>query len=241
MKTSPLAFNGIRYRNFFNRVIEGIEKIKIVNIINHGQNILSNPRSKLNLKGKEELNIKLYSGLNGKYGNYLKVDGRDDIIEIELMESNLFFLNVQDFWIKKIKFDIDFKKINDFNFEISFDNNKYFDFKINDLETFKVIPTDDGVSFVSNTHMNFLFNLLFNLADFKQAHYIEELQGEALNINKGSFDLYIKIFGKFFTVKVQDDFILVGDYNDKVLFKFKYNRGQIGPGFFDKIFTVVKK
>jgi hypothetical protein len=241
MKTSPLALDGIKYRNFFNRVMEGIEKVKITSIISHGQNILSNPRSRINFKGKEELNIKLYSSLNGKYGNYLKVDGRNDIIEVELKDSSLFFLNIQDFWIKKINYDIDFKKLNEVNFKISFDNRKFFDFIINDLESFKVIPLDKKVSFVSNTHMNFLFNLLFNLADFKQAHYIEKIQGDAVNLNKEKFDLYINLFGKFFTVKIEDDFILVGDYNDKVLFKFKYNQGQIEPGFFDKIFTVVKK
>jgi hypothetical protein len=239
--TNPTAPINIRYRNFFNRMIESIEKIKIIKIIGQGQNVLTNPRGTIKFDGEKESSLKLYSGLNGKYGQYLKVKGRNDIIEMKLEDSSLFFLNIQDFWIKKIKYEVDFKSLKNFDFQMSTNGNRYYQFRVNDLETFKVTTLDKKVSFISNTHINFLFNLLLNLADFKEAHHIEVIHPSE-KANKGEkIDLHIKLFKKHFSVGIEEDFITVRDYNSMVLYKFKYNQTQVDPSFFDKIFTVVKK
>ncbi len=82
-----------------------------------------------------------------------------------------------------------------------------------------------------------MFNLIFNLADFKSAHYVEEVYSDKVK----EADLIVKLLNKTLAISIKNDFIHITDLTNKLKYRFKYNQNQIKPGFFDKIFTVTKK
>ena len=85
--------------------------------------------------------------------------------------------------------------------------------------------------------MNFLFNLILNLADFNQALYVEQF-----NVSTDfEYKLKVTLLNKTLLLKILEESIVVIDMSDMLKFVFANKNAQVKPGFFDKIFTVQPK
>ncbi len=236
--TTPAAPSALRYLNIKLVLQNSLNNLKIKRIVSGGKNILTNLGSTIKIFHKQQdkpyLTLKMYRGLNNKFGTYLKSSKHDYIFVLENQNKSPFYFNQQDFWNKRIQYQVNFQQIKNFTFKLGHTGKKRYDFKVDDIETFEVLPKSKEVNFVSKVHINFLFNLLLNLVDFKQASYIEEV--EKLDIKR--FQLVVELFQKELWVNIGKRFIDVYDTNTKILFHYEYNSQQITPDFFNKIFTV---
>lgn len=231
----PKKPDQIKLKNLTNVLMDSIKKVKIKKVLDSKRNVLTNLSSEIMIEGNKSVVMKVFSGLNERYGKFLKVENQ--IFELSLKDNNLFFLNLQDFWNKRIEYSVEYHKLKEISFSLGFDASKYYKFKIPDLKKFKVKSNDNRVSFVSDVHMNFLFNLILNLTEFKQAKYVEVYKPSKVL----SQYLYIQLFEKTLGVKIKEDLIEVVDFNSNLKFLYKYNTQQIKTDFLDKIFTVKQK
>lgn len=239
--TQPIAPKSINYHNFKEKVFGKTKNIKIEKIIKKAQNILSNPASEVIIEGRKNIKLRLYAALNGVYGSFLKISGQDQILKLDGDNADIFSSSIQDFWVKKIPFEVNFNNLKKLSFKLKKEGaKKFYPFEVNDLESFEVSSKDKEINFISKVHMNLLFNLLFNLADFKEATSIERLESSTPKsfTKKG---IRVFIFEKKFQVWVEAGSIFVLDTKESLVFRFDNNKNQIPTDFFDKIFTVVKK
>jgi len=233
--TIPAAPEGIDYKEIKSIFESALNELKIKDIIKDGQHIISNPVAEITIFADTEMHMKLYASLNGKFGRYLKFRDGHEVYELSVNQENLFFLNVQHFWMKKLKIN---EKISDldelpFKLKIKSQGDSFFSFKINDFESFEVKAVSNNISKISQTHINLLFNLIFNLADFKEAVYID------WNLQKPRYEgIDLELFGRHFKISQTDQFLVVTDLEKMIEYNYKYNTQIIDADFFDNIFTV---
>jgi len=231
---NPKPPKKIKIKNIRKIISSGVKGLRVKKIINKGEMVLTDPMSKVKLFGEKVYLLTLYRKLNNKDGNYLRISGSDQILEVDLKKGNIFFINNQEFWDKTIDYGVVFSSLDRVDFTLRTQNaqNSY-PFFIDDLEEFIVKSEHKKVGFISKVHMNLLFNLLLNLTDFKEAKFIEE----RITPEADSLDLYVTIFKKSLGIKVGADFIKVYDLKSGLVYNYSYNTRQIRPGFFEKIFT----
>ncbi len=162
--------------------------------------------------------------------HFIAEDEKPFLFQVDFKKENPFDIHDQFFWDKRIAYDVDFNELKKINFDITLKGKSY-KFIINDLDTFEVTSEDKRISFISATHMNFLFNLIFNLVDFEQASYVVPSR---VLIEKDS-SIVIKIFEKVLIIKLKDQYIQVYDKKEDLSYYFKYNSKQIGLNFFSRI------
>jgi hypothetical protein len=237
--TEPKIYPEFKYLNLAKRFKQQFKSIKIKKVISNGKYVLTNLRSTIEIEDHESKKsmLKLFIGLNGKFGYFLKLDGHAGLLELDLSKKNIFFTSVQDFWNRKINYNLKFSEQKNIHFKLGKSAKKFYSFYIDDIEKFEIKTKNKQVNFISKVHMNFLFNVVLNLIDFKQAKYVERLT----KTNKETFDLHLKVFRKSLGIKLGKHLITVFDFESKIAYYFDYNTQQIKPGFFDKIFTVVNK
>ena len=174
---TPKAFPGLKLLPFKTTLFWQGQFEKLTRSISTGQNILSNPHSEIVLTFENEKQpriFQLFLGLNDKFGYYLKEKGTLHIYQVEGGEQGLFFSHQQSFWDKKIHYRESFADIKKLEFSLKRKDKKEYQFFVTDLQSFEVMSSIQDIRFIDKTRMNFLFNLLFGLTDFKQAKYIEK-------------------------------------------------------------------
>ncbi len=256
-RTQSIAVKSTRNRNFEIDLVKNeinphpLEKVEIKNLRKeidlafsnamalkwHREDkiVLTDKRSELIFKTVDE-KIKTYTlflGLNNRYGYYIKDHENQLVFELDKINAMGFFMNSQDFLNKAINYKTDFTNIDILKFSI-IKEQKEFEFFVDNLEKFEVKTKNPNINFISKTHMNFLFNLILNLADFRQAKYILE-QSKLDNP-----DLEINILDKTLKIKIESNEILVLDVKEGLLFHYAYNFNQVKPGFFRDLFNVEK-
>jgi len=235
--TKPSKFKNIKYKNMKEIMTYFFEKTLIEKLIVENKNVLSNPIGslKFNLRNSKVTTAKLFAGLNGKYGKYVKFSSIDYIFKLPDDSTQVFGLHVQDFWNKKFLLNVDFKKIKDFIFKLKIGEGKMYSFRVNDLKSFEIEKLDSAVTSINKNLMNFLFNLIFNLVDFKEADYIEKIEKS----EKGQ--LTLDIFQRKFSISLKPNKIEVIDLSERIKYHFKYNTQQLKEDSLKRIFTVNNK
>ncbi|MBD63947.1 MAG: hypothetical protein CME62_01970 [Halobacteriovoraceae bacterium] len=233
-KTIPQAPTPLEYRDLRKTVLDYFQKIQVLRVIASGQNYLSDQRSVLKIEGNQNFSLRYFSGLNEKFGKYIRIEGLDYIFEVEMEPRNIFFLSGNDFWLKNFHYSQSLSNLSTLEFSLAFGDENWKDFSIFDLENFKVKSLSNKVSF-SQVHINVLFNLLLNLVDFKEAVYVEKVGVNQIPQNDV---LSVKLLGKVMKVWVEEDFIKVIDTEYNLLYHFPDVGDQIKPGFFRSAFTV---
>lgn len=179
----------------------------------------------------------LYNTYNGRFGRYIHEVGSPYIYELIGIKTNLFYLNVQSFWDKTFIHNVDLNTLDQFIFDVSLENDKFFQFIVNDVRNkFTISSLEESVEF-DKTKMNFLFNLLFNLIDFKEADYIEE----NIILSQEHSSIRVKLFNKIYGISKNKNLITVVDHSLRIKFFFNYSSQELGETFFETIFTVGKK
>lgn len=233
-KMTPIPPKNIGTKSLNLELLTLIKRISVKRVITKPAKLLSNLRSTIEVKGNRELTYKLYAAYGEQFGYFLKVSDSTEITELKLEKKSLFFSNQQIFWNKKIDFKhINFSTTDSFKFTVRKDNQKHIEFEVKDIKKFEVSTNHSDVSNISDIHFNVLFNLLFNLADFKEAKYIVDGYSQ-----KHVYDLEVKLFDKVMLIKILPQKILVFDETNKQAFFFEYDKTQLPAGFFKQIFTV---
>lgn len=237
-QTIPVPYLGIEVKQTLDILNKLTEQIEVKSAIKSGINILSDERSTVILEGQnKKITAHFYLGLNGKYGQFIKFDDDDSIYEVGLPSENIFMSNVQLFWNKKFKYGIDFTKLKKLEFSLQNLKNEKIKFYVDDFETFKVKTSNKNVAFIDTVRMNFLFNLLLNLTEFKEAKFVQMIN-KKMGKEKG---LIIELFKKHFKVMINMNAIYVDDTIKGIRYVFENKTQEIQKGFFDKIFTVKNK
>ena len=124
--TNPEPFQSIRKKNLKKYFNFYLKQVFIKEIVQTEKNVFTNLVSEVNFGGsKSSTNIKLFAGLNGQYGKFVRISGDDRVYEIEDEGSEIFYSNVQDYWWKKFPINVDFKSIDSFEYEISLDHKNF--------------------------------------------------------------------------------------------------------------------
>lgn len=233
-RMSPLPPKSIEYYPLSDAFISLISRSSIEAVIPLGRNIVSHLISDIKIKGKQNnYDLKLYSSLNGEFGRYLKINNKKELYKLRLEKPNLFFSNMQDFWDKRQKIaKASLAGLKKLEFKMS-NAGEYFDFYVDDFESFSVKFDDKRVLAVSQTHINMLFNLLFNLVDFKSARYIQVGEGD-----DKKYMLSIKLLGEEYKLGFSKYHIEVYETSTSISYFYDYNTRLIGKQFFANIFTV---
>lgn len=237
-KTAPETFIKDQYLKFSKVLNKLASKIRVKRIITKGQHILTDKRSTLKFNHGSGLEkFELFIGLDKAYGKFIRFRGEPTIYEVELPVENIFFSSVQNFWDKRINYNTEFTALKRLDFSLQKNNEEKHSFYVDDLEKFIVKSDSDKISSIEKTRMNFLFNLILNLADFNQALYVEQF-----NVSTDfEYKLKVTLLNKTLLLKILEESIVVFDMSDKLKFVFANKNAQVKPGFFDKIFTVQPK
>lgn len=234
--TQPPVLKKLKYKRLSDVVSFLFSKTLAIGLITNGQNILTNEISSIEIESeKQNIRLKLFAGLNGQYGKYVKFEGDSFIYRLSDETPAIFQLFVQDYWNKKFLINQKLKGLSDFQFSLSLDGKKFYSFKVDDIKKFDFKSLDPKVYSINKNLMNFLFNLIFNLVDFKEASYVMEQQKDDSN------ELYLKIFKHKFGVRLEDQQIRVVDYTSKLIYIFKYDTQPLQATSLKRIFTVKEK
>jgi hypothetical protein len=132
---------------------------------------------------KYSLNV--YKKFGNENGYFLKTSLDNIIYQLKPEDAQYFFVNVQDFWEKKIV-----PKEKEYNFKITFFDGQTEEVKIQDKELFKVLPTTN--KFTENTIRALEFKRLIEFFKMEGNHITEvnESPSELLkkNILRVQFD-----------------------------------------------------
>ena len=237
--TYPKAYKKIKVKKLLTKLTGLLNQLIVSKIIENQKDLLSNELSRIELflDNNKKIVLKLYSSLNGRFSRYVQINDSDKIYEIEIKNPNIFLLNVQDFWNKKFVYDVDLSSLDQMKFEVSTNNNEFYTFIIKDIKNeFKIESLTNKVQ-PNQTHMNVMFNLLFNLLEFKEANYVEP----NIKIDNEMYNIKIKLLNKTLSIFKNKTLISVIDEETKVKYYFNYNTQVLDDDFFNRIFTVVVK
>jgi hypothetical protein len=236
--TSPKPYKGIEPKKLLEYTVHLLNKFMIKKRMTINSKLLSDEMGVVNLFfDDEQIEMKLYASYNGVFGRYLHMSNSIEIYELETISKNVFYMNIQDFWNKTFIFNENMQEIDSFGFELSSDNKIYNSFSISDAkEKFVIKSLSENVEF-TEFKINFMFNLIFNLVDFKEAKYIEE----NIDLQKEKSHLFLKLFNKTFSIYKNKNLITVVDHTLKIKYFFNYNSQPLGDSFFETIFTVGQK
>lgn len=231
--TKPTIPSSLSYKDIRNVFESYFKQIRVVEIIDRGQNILTDKMSQIAIESETPYVLKYFAGLNEQIGRYILVEGLEYIFRVEMEQDNVFYLSPHHFWLKKFQYNVDFQSLDKLNFELSFDGNSFFQFQVYDLANFKLRSLTSAT--FSQVHMNVLFNLILNLVDFSEATYVEPDKTEPPQDRK---ILYVKMLDARYAIWVDGKSIIVKDQKNGLNFYFSEQTGQITERFFSDIFTV---
>ena len=239
-KATPKPFKGLKLLNLQKNVSSYLLGLKTQELHLGGQFILSDPLSDVFVTMKQEkLILKLYSALNGRYGKFMKIKGDLRIYELEAGSDALFHNDIQAFWNKKFFQENEFLNIKAIEFELKKQQGAFTQFIIPNVQDFKAESLEDDLEINSNM-MNFIFNLMFNLADFSQPKYVNQLAWD--NQLYAEFDqIQLRLLGRHFKVILANAEVVVIDKKLELSYHFNFNTEQFPPQILQSIFTAKKK
>lgn len=147
-----------------------------------------------------------------------------------------FFQPDQSFWLKQFVIPEDVYAESSFSFALSSDREKYYLFKVEDVETFKISNSDAKIKSFDKNLMNFTFNLLLNATVFKEASYITKLEPTSTFFSD-TYVLTVKLFKKLFHVKIEGTKIEVLDQTLGLVYHFSDQNDQVTEETYQRIFT----
>jgi hypothetical protein len=139
--TNPPAPKGINYfeENWvsFHRFLSKLEGKSLY--YPGDMKLLDEVLSQLEVVDREgrKYSMEVYKRYGQENGYFLKTSLNNIIYQVKPEDAQYFFVNVQDFWEKRIG-----PKEKEYNFKITFYDGKSAEVKVQDKDLFKVIPTD---------------------------------------------------------------------------------------------------
>lgn len=224
---SPLPPEGVTIiKNTFKDLKELLKKISPLTLIEK-ENFKLSPTTEIIFKGEEEVHFLLYKSYKGREGFFLEISSYPDyLIELDAKELQFFYLTHQDFWSKKIHFDVDFEKLENIEFDFIFPKEKRTErFVIENFRTFK-ISSSKGFK-INEQSFNLIFNIIFGVDKFKKARLLGELHD--LKLKNKDFEIGIKILGRSFTIVVSHKQIFVIDDEKKYYLMYDFDLGELTP------------
>ena len=223
-ETIPAIVKGLKYHNLKMQVQNLINEVVHEGIAKEG--VLGEVISTIKFKDMtKSIEAKLYNQLDGRQGSYVKYDGSDWIYKLKDDSKNLFFMNVQDFWDKKVHYPIKVKELSRLDFAIGVSQENSYRFYVDDLERFEFKTQNTNIKNINIEHMNFLFHILFGLENFQQASRVDSIQNSSNGKNTSIF------------VKLLDVLLRLDFYSDQVVVVNLSENYQL---YFDTSFSRVK-
>lgn len=181
----------------------------------------------------------LYGKLNGKKGLYLSASWRPELIfELRERGSELFFENVQAYWLKKpFLGKSDLSELKSLNFSLGPDLKRLEEFEVEDLDAFEIKPKSAELKIIRPRLFNLVFNALFGSNSFEQAKYVNALSPAELKaaLSEATNKVYLKIFGKVFVFAATGGELALFDLEESAEFRYELPRtirSLAADGFF---------
>lgn len=215
----PKVRPGIGYLNFERKIKEALELVKFKDVFESGD--LGEQTSKIEiLIDKNKITATLFNSLDGRAGNFLKVQGHEWIYQLEANSEIIFFQNVQKFWDKKINFKTNLAILDRLDFVID----EKFKFFVDDLNKFEFNYDKKTISSINIANMNFLFHLIFGLEEFNQAQMISDLDKD---IKEKKFSMKINILNKKLNIIFFEKDLIVQNLTDTYQLHYDYSFAKI--------------
>lgn len=242
-ETNPSKFYGLKYKNISKELLVRLDQSQFSHFIDQDNIILSDLISELTINYQPQNKkgptvVRLYATLNGKFGRYVKFKDNKKIYVLKSLNNSIFVSNMQDFWLKKHNLGTDISGLKNFSFSLSFDDKKFFNFRVKNTENFKVSSESKQIDNLKQFKFNFLFNLILNLTEFKEASYITELNSKEDIVDK---EIIINIFDKKYMITIGTSMIEVVDLSLKLKYYYAYDNSIISKNFFADIFRIKTK
>lgn len=223
-RTTPEIIKGLAYKPTYKEMNILWNKVKVKKIVPKAKNILSEQLSKVELYTKKnKYELTLFGKFNEETGYFVTLSGQDKVFFIEEGSKDFFFSNVQDFWEKKIDYQVDFTKVKSFTFKLG-TKKKQYGFKVENIEKFKVETDDNRVVRVKEYNINLLFNLVLNLVEFKEAKYVTS---QLTRPSASDVTLYMHLFGKELFIIFKQNSITVQDLSGNVEYFYPHKISSI--------------
>lgn len=232
--TIPAIYPGLKYKQLMKVFSNAWQKVQVDKFIKKDKNILAEVVSTVLIHSEnKETKVQIFGKFNEVSGLYAMIDDKDYVYVLNESSKSFFFSNVQNFWLKRIDYKVDFSKIKKFNFSIG-DMNKFYQFKVDDVEAFEVVIDDSRVKMIKTQNMNMLFNLILNLVEFKEAKYVTQNLTKKL---KGTF-IRLNIFQKKLKIVFSQNSITVQNLSDKLEYFYPHNISSIKINNLSDFFTL---
>lgn len=234
--TEPLAPNGISYFPF-QKFSEKNISLFFNQVDKKKKQVLAKKIKEITFyfKDKSQRTYTLYNEMDGQLGFFITDDLNDQFIfKVKSKEVSLFFLDVQDFWVKRINYGVDFQSFSKLTFKMKV-KNLWENFYVRDIEKFVVQTNSQSIKKIQTEPMNFVMNLVLNLTIFKEAKKV--IKGDEKNIeSKKGFKLPIKIFGKSLVAIFLNNEVLLVNKSDSYTLLYSFNKIPFKLNGFEDIF-----
>lgn len=226
---SPLPPKGIQViKNVYSNLQKIMDDVILEEVIKKEEMPLDLISKISFFENDKEVKFELFRTYKNENAAFLSLSSYPDFLfKLNSEKLSFFSLNHQDFWNKKIHFDVDFASLNKVEFILSFPREKRSEkFLVEDFETFKVIPKNSKL-IISQNFFNLLFNIVFGGAEFKQARLVGELKD--LKINASDFEMEISILDRKLKLQVVSKHIFIIDDENKYYLQYDYDLGNLTP------------
>lgn len=209
--TTPAPPKGINYfeENWiaFHRTISKLEGKSLY--YPGDNNALQEPLSQLEVVDREgkKYSLEVYKRYGEENGYFLKTSLNNIIYQLKPEDAQYFFVNVQDFWEKRIA-----PREKEYNFKLTFYDGKTEEVKIVDKELFKVLPTN--AKFTENTIRALEFKRLIEF--FKaEGNHVSEMTGNQSELLKKNI-LRVQFDKRNLSVILEENEAIIVDYDLKI-------------------------
>jgi hypothetical protein len=159
--------------------------------------------------------LDVYKKYGEESGYFLKTTLDNIVYQLKPEDAQYFFVNVQDFWQKRIM-----PKEKEFNFKVSFLDNKTETVKISDKDLFKVMPTDSKFTEGAIRALEFKRLIEFFKTEGNHVTELTESPSEILkkNIMRVQFD------NRNLSVILEENEAIIVDFDLKIMIHY-----YVGP------------
>ena len=156
----------------------------------------------------QKYTLDVYKKYGEDNGYFLKTSLEDVVYQLKPEDAQYFFVNVQDFWQKRIV-----PKEKDFNLTVTFYKNEVEMVKIQDRELFKVLPANNRYTEANIRALEFKRLLEFFKMEGSMVSELKESPSELLkkNIMRVQFD------NKNLSVILEENEAIIVDFDQKIM------------------------
>lgn len=166
---------------------------------------------------KSQLKLTVFENYQNLSQVYFRIQDYPWIFELRGEDASLLTPNYQRFLPKTIAFLNDLKKLNELEFNYSFDDENYFNAHLTQGEKFEVTSKTQKLNQALWAEV---FKILFFLPPYENANYVSELLKTDV---KNSQTLFIKFNQEKYSLHLNKDVILLSDMNKKMKYSFFMN------------------